>query len=103
LFKISKEVFYTDFFCFFCFDDRGDMDECFRGRGAVVFDFFDCKVGVCGDTDCGIVLCGIDMDYDEDWIGNVITEEFVDGEIGSTKFGTGMVPSDYLLAGYISA
>lgn len=49
------------------------MDKGFGGCCAVIFDFFDGEVGVCGDTDCGIVACGIDVYDDEDWIGDVAT------------------------------
>lgn len=55
------------------------MDECFRGCSSVIFDFFNCKVCVCGDSEGWI--CGIYVDYYEDWVGDVVSKKFVDGEI----------------------
>jgi len=57
------------------------VHECFGRGGAVVFDFFDRKVGVRGDADCRIVARGVDVDYDEDGIGDVAAEEFVDAQV----------------------
>lgn len=75
------------------------MDECFRGCCSVVFDFFDCKVGICGDADGWVAGCSVDVDDDEDWVWNKVSEKFVDGEIGTTEFGAGMIPSDDLFTG----
>ena len=48
------------------------MDKGFRSCCSVVFDFFDSEVGVCGDaTESGIVGCGVYVDDDEDWVGDV--------------------------------
>ena len=74
-------MFDADFLGFFRFDEGGDVDESFGRGGAVVFDFFDRKVGVRGDADCRIVARGVDVDYDEDGIGDVAAEEFVDAQV----------------------
>lgn len=37
VFDVSKQVFDTDFFCFFCFDCRGDVQESFACFCAVLY------------------------------------------------------------------
>jgi hypothetical protein len=64
----------------------------------VVFDFFNGKVGVCGDSLGGVDR--VDVDDDEDRVWDVIPEESVDGEIGAAEFGTRVVPSDDFFTGY---
>jgi hypothetical protein len=76
LFEVTEEMFYADFFGFFGFDGGGDMDKCFGCCGAIVFDFFNGKVGVCGDSLGGVNR--VDVDDDEDWVRNVIPEKSVD-------------------------
>ena len=55
------------------------MHECFARCCAVVFDFFDRKVGVCGDPVGRVDI--VDVNYDEDGIGDVVAEESVNGEV----------------------
>jgi hypothetical protein len=74
------------------------MDKCFSCCCAVVFDFFDSKVGVRGDSLGGVDR--VDVDNDEDWVGDVVPEESVDGQVGATELGTGMIPSNNLFTGY---
>ena len=75
------------------------MDKGFTRCGAVVFDFFDGKVGVCGDSESWV--CVVDVDYDEDGVGNVVSEEFIDCKIRTTEFRPGMVPSYNLFSGWM--
>ena len=97
-FEVAQEMFHADFFRFFRLDGGGDVHERFCCCSSVVFDFFDGKVGVCGDSLRGVDR--VDMDDDEDWVGDVISQESVDGEIGASELGTGMIPPNDFFTGY---
>lgn len=64
--------------------------------GTYVFDFFDGKIGVCGDADC----VWPDIDNDHDWTCDELLEEIVDLLVRGAQFWASMIPSDHAFFGY---
>ena len=76
----------ANFFRFFGFNGGGDVHKGFCCYCSIVFDSLDGK-----NRRLGVSLCGVDRVAtadDKDWVGYVISQESVRGEIRALEVGT---------------
>ena len=59
-------------------------------------DLLDGHVGLGGNVE----VLGKDVNDDEDWVGRVSLDEFIDFQVGRAKLGTGVIPADNLFRGW---
>lgn len=84
-------MFYINFFGFFGFYRGWDMGKCLLSGSFVIFDFFNCKVGVSGDISVILVIRSLNINNDYNRLRVEMFEEFSDFEVGWVKMGISVV------------